>query len=81
MKSFPEQLDESIFDATLAIMDAFNSVYPSDTRIITFLKASFDKLTPEQRVNIVQQYGAEWYVKLAAEVQRRQRQIDKAREK
>ena len=72
-KSWAEQIDDSVMDATASISDAIETVYPSDTILQSMLQVSFEALTPEQKLAIVNQMGVEWYVKMAADMQRRSR--------
>lgn len=72
-KSWAEQVDDSVMDAVASFSEAIETVYPSDTILESMLQVSFDALTPEQQVAIVNQMGVEWYVKMAAKMQRGRR--------
>ena len=69
-KSWAEEVDDSVMDAVASFSDAIEVVYPAETILQSMLQASFEALTPEQKLAIVNQMGVEWYVKMAAKMQR-----------
>jgi len=68
-----EELDGIVFDALLEVNEAVTDIYPNGSVIQSTLMASYLALTPEEQVQIVEQLGADWFVKMSAKLERRLR--------
>ena len=78
MSNFVNRLDEKIFDAVLRAQDVVSALVPRTAIIETFLQTSFEELTPEQQVQIVETMGPEWYLRIAKRMEKRLREIDQS---
>jgi hypothetical protein len=66
-----EKIDQVVFDTVLKWTETIEKMFPTDTVLESVLLTSFNRLTPEQRVYIVDNLGTEWYIKLAARLEKR----------
>lgn len=76
MKSFAERLDVAVMDAAIKVQTAVSKAIPIDIQLESLIQMSFARLTPEQQVQIVEQMGADWYLKVAARIEKRFSEID-----
>jgi|TARA_R110002110_G_scaffold8146_5_gene40835 hypothetical protein len=76
-ESYPEKLDNKIFDAILRLRKNIMETYPEDAMIDSILRASYVGMQPEQQLQIVEQLGPDWMVEIAAKLEKKLTQIDK----
>jgi hypothetical protein len=69
-KSYVNMIDEAIVQGVATVQEAVEKVYPEDAVIESLLFESFNRLSPQDQLLIVQEMGTEWYVKMAAKVRR-----------
>lgn len=70
-----EELEDAALDAMNDMYETVQNTYPSDSTIQAVLMMSYKNLTPEQQVQIVEQVGADWFLKLSAKIERRLRRL------
>jgi hypothetical protein len=76
-KPYAEKLDDSIFDALLKIREHVLSTYPEDTLLDSMVRQSFVAMQPQEQMEIVQNLGPDWMVKVAAKIEKKLGEIDK----
>jgi len=76
-ESYPEKLDNYIFDAVLKVRGHILETYPEDALINSMVRQSFITMQPMEQVQIVDKLGPDWMVKIAAEVEKKLGEIDK----
>lgn len=72
-KSYVEELDSVILDALLDVDEIVKNEYPLDSVIQSSLMASYNTMSPEQRTQLLDQLGAEWYLELTTKIEKRLR--------
>ncbi len=76
--NFIESLDDKIFNAVLRANSIVQTRMPITAIIESFLQTSFESMTPEQQVQILTDLGPEWYLPIAARMEKRIRKIDQS---
>tara|TARA_R110000765_G_scaffold57133_1_gene112269 strand:+ start:211 stop:456 length:246 start_codon:yes stop_codon:yes gene_type:complete len=76
-KSYPEKLDDFIFDSILKTRKKILEKYPEDVMLESILRQSFVSMPPQEQLNIVENLGPDWIVKIAAKVEKKLSEIDK----
>lgn len=69
-KSELEELDEVIFDTLIDMKGLINDVMPTGTMLQTILRSSFQRLSPQEKLQIVEAMGPEWYIDMATKIER-----------
>lgn len=67
----PEQIDEEVFDSVMKWTGFIEDQFPSSTVFETVLLSSFNRMSQQQRQYILDNLGAEWYIKLATRLEKR----------
>lgn len=70
-----DNLEDAIFEGIVDIYDTVNEVFPSDSIIQSTLMMSYMNMRPEEQVAIIEQLGADWFVKLSAKIEKRLRDL------
>lgn len=70
-----DNLEDAIFEGLVDIFDTVNEVFPSDSIIQSTLMMSYMNMRPEEQVAIIEQLGADWFVKLSAKIEKRLRDL------
>lgn len=76
VKSYVERVDERVMDAVIRAQGHVSKMMPSDTTLQSVLNSSFMALTPELQVQLVEMMGTEWYLDLAAKIEKQLRKFD-----
>tara|TARA_X000001036_G_C20471006_1_gene721536 strand:+ start:120 stop:368 length:249 start_codon:yes stop_codon:yes gene_type:complete len=76
-ESFPEKLDDKIFDAVLKVRATILETYPEDTMIDSMIRGSYLALQPQQQLEILDSVGPDWMVEVAAKLEKKLAEIDK----
>ena len=74
---YVEKLDQAIFDAVIKLTGVVTSQLPTSAQLQSVIRLSFELLTPEQKKIIVEQAGPEWYLALAARIEKELHLVDK----
>jgi len=80
-KSFPEKIDDFVFDSVLRVRAKILETYPEDTLIDSMMRSTYVAMSPEEKANIIQNLGPDWLVKISAEIEKKLTQIDKQGER
>ena len=76
-QSYPEKLDEAIFDAVLKVRGSIIETYPEDTIIASIMRASYTAMQPQEQLQILESLGPDWMVEIAAKIEKKLSAIDK----
>jgi len=76
-KTFPEKLDDFVFDSILKTRGKILEKYPEDSMIESILRMSYISMPPQEQVNVLENLGPDWIVKIAAKVEKKLSEIDK----
>ena len=74
-KSFIEEADEIIGDTIYDLSEVVNEVLPAKSMIQTTLMLTYQQMTPEQQLDIVEKVGTDWFLKLSARVEKQLRNL------
>ena len=80
-KSFPEKIDDFVFDSVLRVRAKILETYPEDTLIDSMMRSTYVAMSPEEKANIIQNLGPDWLVKISAEIEKKLTQKDKQGER
>ena len=80
-KSFPEKIDDFVFDSVLRVRAKILETYPEDTLIDSMMRSTYVAMSPEEKANIIQNLGPDWLVKISAEIEKKLTRIDKQGER
>ena len=80
-KSFPEKIDDFVFDSVFRVRAKILETYPEDTLIDSMMRSTYVAMSPEEKANIIQNLGPDWLVKISAEIEKKLTQIDKQGER
>ncbi len=64
-------MEETIDRAFATVNDAVDKMYPEDAILKSILDLSFEVLTPEQKKAMLEQAGPEFFLDLAAKIEKR----------
>ena len=76
-KPFPEKLDDFVFDSILKTRGKVLDKYPEDSIIESILRMSYVSMPPQEQINVIENLGPDWIVKIAAKVEKKLAEIDK----
>ena len=76
-ESYPEKLDDFIFDALLKVRGSIMDKYPEDTMIDSIMRASYVAMPPQEQVQIIENLGPDWMVEVGAKIEKKLSEIDK----
>ena len=76
-ESFPEKLDNSIFDSILKVRERVILTYPEDAMIDSIMRAGYTAMKPEEQMQILDNLGPDWIVGIAAKIEKKLSEIDK----
>lgn len=70
-KSFVEKMEETIDRAFATVNKTVDKMYPEDAMLNSILDLSFEVLPPDQKKLLLEQVGAEFFLELAAKIEKR----------
>lgn len=76
-QSYPEKLDDAVFDAVLKVRGSIMSTYPEDSMIDSIMRASYTAMQPQEQLQILESLGPDWMVEIAAKIEKKLSEIDK----
>jgi len=76
-KSYIDILQDLYINQLIRMKGLVSILIPSDTVIKSSLIRSFQQLTPERQAQIVEQLGPDWYIEMAAKIERQLRALTK----
>ena len=76
-ESYPEKLDNAIFDSILKVRKQIIETYPDDALLASVLRASYISMKPEEQLQIVETLGPDWMLEIAVKVEKKLSEIDK----
>jgi hypothetical protein len=76
-ESYPEKLDNFIFDSILKVRKQIVETYPEDVLLASILRDSYISMKPEEQLQIVENLGPEWMLNIAVKVEKKLSEIDK----
>jgi hypothetical protein len=76
-QSYPEKLDEFIFDSLLNVREKILRVYPEETTLASITRSSYLSMQPQEQAQIMQTLGPDWIVKISANIEKKLSEIDK----
>ena len=76
-KSYPEKLDEAIFDALLKVRGLIMETYPEDTMLDSMMRASYVAMPPQEQLQILENLGPDWMVEVGSKIEKKLSEIDK----
>jgi len=80
-KSYPEKIDDFIFDSILRVRGRILEKYPEDALIDSMMRSTYVAMSPQEKANIIQNLGPDWLVKISAEIEKKLTRIDKQGER
>jgi|TARA_R110000824_G_scaffold263546_1_gene452280 hypothetical protein len=80
-KSYPEKIDDFIFDSVLRVRGRILETYPEDALIDSMMRSTYVAMSPQEKANIIQNLGPDWLVKISAEIEKKLTRIDKQGER
>ena len=80
-KSYPEKIDDFIFDSVLRVRGRILETYPQDALIDSMMRSTYVAMSPQEKANIIQNLGPDWLVKISAEIEKKLTRIDKQGER
>ena len=80
-KSYPEKIDDFIFDSVLRVRGKILETYPEDALIDSMMRSTYVAMSPQEKANIIQNLGPDWLVKISAEIEKKLTRIDKQGER
>jgi len=76
-ESYPEKLDNYIFDSILRVRKQIVETYPEDALLTSILRSSYISMKPEEQLQIVENLGPDWMLNIAVKVEKKLSEIDK----
>ena len=76
-KSYPEKLDESIFNAVLRVRGTVLNTYPDDSLINSLMRASYVAMPPQEQLQVLENLGPDWMVEVGSKIEKKLAEIDK----
>lgn len=70
-KSFVEKMEETIDRAFATVNSTVDKMFPEDAILNSILDLSFEALPPEQKKLLLEQAGPEFFLDLAAKIEKR----------
>ena len=77
-ESYAEKLEGMVMDAAIKFQLKLNEAMPLDVRLESVMMSTFEALTPEEQIQLVDTIGPEDYLKLAAKIEKLLAPIDEA---
>ena len=76
-QSYPEKIDDFIFDSVLSVREKILRTYPEDTMLNSITRASYLSMQPQEQAQIMQTLGPDLIVKISANIEKKLLEIDK----
>lgn len=70
-KSFVEKVEDTVSDIFESTSEAVDEMFPDDIILKSVLDASFAALTPQQKLDMMNQTDPEFFIKLATKIEKR----------
>ena len=75
--SYPERLDNAIFDSILKVRERIMLTYPEDAMVDSIMRAGYTAMQPQEQMQILENLGPDWMVDIAAKIEKKMSEIDK----
>tara|TARA_R110002020_G_scaffold229467_2_gene440235 strand:- start:2198 stop:2449 length:252 start_codon:yes stop_codon:yes gene_type:complete len=76
-QSYPEKLDDFVFDSVLNVREKILRTYPEESMLDSIMRASYLAMQPQEQAQILQNLGPDWIVKVSANIEKKLSEIDK----
>ena len=76
-ESYPERLDNSIFDSIHKVRERIMLTYPEDAMVDSIMRAGYTAMQPQEQMQILENLGPDWMVDIAAKIEKKMSEIDK----